>query len=154
MELKKQVPQKDLCKRMLELGWDKETVLEWVEYPFPKQNPTKLRFVQDIDTCDFKQCYPAPTVAELGEALPEYIKIDSINYRFQTWRTENNGEWGIRYTSYNCNYDAIEQRHLEIPIEKQFIPNWNETQEDCFFGKTEADARAKMWIFLKENKLI
>ena len=107
MELTKQVPNLQLCKKLKELGWDKETYFVWS--PIPKvvgKNGICETVGYDLAingkqrTYGSKVCYPAPTVAELGEALPKWAEHDN------------------------------------------------------FFATTEADARAKMWIYLKEKNLL
>lgn len=80
----------------------------------------------EIDNGDLdpSMTFSAFTVAELGEMLPEYANVNGM----QTWFCDKeNGKWrcGFRY-------------------------NINTVQK----ADTESDARAKMLIYLLENKLI
>ena len=168
MELTKQVPNLQLCKKLKELGWDKETLFVWS--PIPKvvgKNGICETVGYDLAingkqrTYGSKVCYPAPTVAELGEALPEWVVFKGFKYRFQIWRkchdNNPNSLWGIRYNSSDYNYNPVEEKCPIISLEEQTIPIAKMgygAEHDNFFATTEADARAKMWIYLKENKLL
>ena len=71
----------------------------------------------------------APTVAELGEALKEFIN----DYTYDV----------VDYT-----YDVNEKCWVCSKYREQF-DDW----EHCL-DKTEANARAKMWLYLKKEGLI
>ena len=83
-------------------------------------------------TCEF--FIPAYTVAELGEMFPRHYQIYSypIAYDKKLW---------------DCT-----SSHEKL----QTTEGWERGQSGCppMFADTEADARAKMLIYLKENKLI
>ena len=138
MELTKQVPQKDLCKRMLELGWDKETNISWYKYLFVPPNEMNKPFLLENSYWDsedswgmksrLSKLYPAPTVAELGEVMPCKVKISGMDMYLETVKHEDYFECYYKFLNVACS---------------------------VFFQEaTEADARAKMWIYLKENKLL
>ena len=82
--------------------------------------------------CEF--FIPAYTVAELGEMFPRHYQIYSypIAYDKKLW---------------DCT-----SSHEKL----QTTEGWERGQSGCppMFADTEADARAKMLIYLKENKLI
>ena len=142
MELTKQVPQKDLCKRMLELGWDKETNISWYKYLFVPPNEMNKPFLLENSYWDsedswgmksrLSKLYPAPSVAELGEELPDKV-FKGAKFYLRFWRFQSN--WFLQY-SYTGNLGDINL--ISEPI----------------IAETEADARAKIWIYLKENNLI
>ena len=83
MELTKQVSSLELCKKLKELGWDKETLFYYViNLAIKEKDPVhgKLKFYSDTRSYHlFKRVesggcilyIPAPTVAELGEAIGE-----------------------------------------------------------------------------------
>ena len=60
MELTKQVPQKDLCKRMDELGWNKETFFYWTNqfslderWQTPEKNKAlKEKYLKEFHLCE------------------------------------------------------------------------------------------------------
>lgn len=66
---------------------------------------------------------PAFTVAELGEMLPECVTSE----RFKTYNEKDTGRW--------CSEYSTNDKTKEL------------------WAPTEADARAKMLIYLKENEL-
>jgi len=73
-------------------------------------------------------CCSAYTVAELGEMLP--LNIDGFD--LQIWREKGKESWDIAYNTDSGNLK---------------IMPWEQSD-------TEADARAKMLIYLKTNNLI
>ena len=137
MELTKQVPSLELCKKLKELGWDKETLYGWytdeckfyVEYDAVAESESELAREHDAFYTPIR-IEPAPSVAELGEALPTHFK----SYEMVVMRINNKNvhNWQIGY------------KRKEFPTMFKFVAE----------GETEADARAKMWIYLKENKLL
>lgn len=80
--------------------------------------------------------YSAFTVAELGEMLPVGIKVDG---RMQLFRmTKGTVDERIGWTTWYLNH--LSDRVDGIPPQG--------------YRDTEADARAKMLVYLIENKLI
>lgn len=75
--------------------------------------------------------YKAFGVAELGEMLPDKVFFQDKYYFFGTTWKRKCGEYGFKYK----NNEKIDYLPAKI-------------------GKTEADARAKMIVYLLENKLI
>ena len=77
------------------------------------------------DIENYKQTISAFTVAELGEMLPSSIKVsDYFNWYFKS--SKMGSGWEVHY----------------------------ENRSGKFFADTEANARAKMLIYLIENKLV
>lgn len=136
MNIEKQVPNLELCKRLKELGYPQEGLFWWLfdEWLFDKsQNKYKVIFKTSANENEFyddkglkETAYVAPTVAEIGEVMPAFTL---------TYRTD-----------------------YEPDGEKTWIPKFtNGTHiENMQFGQanTEADARAKLLIYLYENKLM
>lgn len=124
MKLKNQVVSLKLAKQLKELGFKQDSLYIWLD----DEGVVKLLREADIDYRPrHTTCfeYPAYTVAELGEMLP--IEIED-NY-LDCYKTERlNGVW-------ECSYESAMNGHFEI-------------------ANTEADARAKMLIYLKTNNLI
>jgi len=75
----------------------------------------------------YKLIASAYTVAELGEMLPEYIRTNAGYLQLVTVKISK--KWEVRY-------------------------NLGQEMYKLFYNETEADARAKMLIYLLENKLI
>ncbi len=69
-------------------------------------------------------CFSAFTVAELGEMLPESIQEDGYTYYLEIDK-DGRGIWAVTYDS---KYSSIRK-----------------------WGTTEANARARMVVYLKEN---
>jgi len=135
MELTKQVPSLELCKKLKELGWDKETLYGWytdeckfyVEYDAVAESESELAREHGAFYTPIR-IEPAPTVAELGEVMPCKVKISGMDMYLETVKHEDYFECYYKFLNVACS---------------------------VFFQEaTEADARAKMWIYLKENKLL
>lgn len=141
MKLEQQVCSLELSKRLKELGFEQESLFYW--YGARKFNLIMNSEIRDIlwdercfenltETAELKERFSAYTVAELGEMLPETIdqNDDDSPYFLNIHKEKDNDLWQIRYG--------------------------NSEDEHCIYilEKTEADARAKMLIYLKENNLL
>lgn len=149
MKLKDQVCSLKLAKQLKELGVEQESLFYWSDESTPKES-TKYE-IQYKNYTIIKhgrksEYYSAFTVAELGEGelLPRMIKIDEERYFYSQFREEDKGEWQSNYESYNDKGKSL--KFLLGPQEDDTYTHITE--------KTEADARAKMLVYLIENKLI
>ena len=126
-DLEWQLSNLKLSKKLKELGVKQES-LWWHRSPTPSHG----RDWWNIETCQdshAKENYSAFTVAELGEMLPDILKEN--NQELQITKVSfSKKPWCVSY------YDKIEKMYIHQPAE------------------TEANARAKMIIYLIENKLI
>lgn len=139
MELEQQVTSLELSKKLKKLGVEQESLFVWQEIytDFIGKNKICLLLKGENQT-DF--IASAFTVAELGEMLP---------WRSKRMGTVNNAE--LVFTK----LANIEGKSLWN------VAYWDE-DKDLYLGMvvrienedTEANARAKMLIYLKENKLI
>lgn len=134
MNLEQQVISLELAKKLNELGVEQESLFYWVNldtnWVLTIVNKYEYIFNFNNNTSDILSLkhYSAFTVAELGEMLPPAID----KYYLISRKADN--IYLVYYEDYPQDYD--------IPYLIYF--------ED----KKEADARAKMLIYLLENKLI
>jgi len=127
MELQQQVTNLELSKRMKELGFKQESYFIW----YLRNEDTKKYILCSRDI--FQEGISAYTVAELGEMLPHEVRIDDETYwhgmRTEKWEVGDGFVWRVIY-----------ENHKKEIFEQE--------------ADTEADARAKMLIYLKENNLL
>ncbi len=115
----------DLSKKLKELGVKQKSLFYWNT----DLEGTHIDFRTKVVNGGY--CYSAFTVAELGEILPSTCRAK----RLETTKVFDT--WVIRYVE---RYE--EEKGLVENIELEFSE------------KSEADARAKILIYLLENKLI
>lgn len=144
MNLEQQVCSLELAKKLKELGVKQESYFcfalqEAGEYgeTIVIEEPSLVRKSGNWDEDSFVSAF---TVAELGEMLPLKIKEEKIgkfNHAYLLDTRQSVGSWYIRYRDF--------ERKLMIPTEHgtPFLD-----------AVTESDARAKMLIYLLENKLL
>ena len=128
MDIENQVVSLELAKKMKELGFGQESEWYWVinqDSAFTDWCLESQRYIKYYKK-DNKEYYPAYTVAELGEMLP---KIIENLYKLEIW-----------YRGNNCI--------VEYPANDYTDCKLHRVEAD-----TEANARAKMLIWLKENNL-
>jgi hypothetical protein len=127
MNIKLQVCSLELSKRLEELGVKQTSLFWYVDFPGQVGFPLSENLMRCYSEGVRK--YSAFTVAELGEMLPPFIEDDSyrlIYYKFKE--------------TYACDYIHIDEGDCYAFIDAESVK--------------EADARAKMLIYLIENKLI
>ena len=137
MKLEQQVVSLELAKKLKELGVSQQSLFWWewyitTEIKKSTDIPPKIVYLPNKPSTGGKplrnaQHYAAFTVAELGEMLPARVR----KFKLQADKMPG-GDWFVSYVSFlNCD-------------EKKFIQ----------YSYTEADARAKMLIYLIENELL
>jgi hypothetical protein len=130
MKLENQVVSLDLSRKLKELGVKQESLFSWK--PDRPQIPTLTEAEQLatqwklFDSASGTGDYAAFTVAELGEMLP--ANIQETNKKILYWKQ-------IREGKTDWYAGVLEELAWVV-------------------AGTEADARAKMLIYLLENKLI
>lgn len=136
MKLEQQVVSLDLAKRLKELGVKQESLFYWAKDEHYKLD-WRIEFgrpagtYQNSEWLNGEMC-AAFTVAELGEMLPKNENILTMHF--------TNGHTQI----------AIQG---DIQLEEGLATRWGAASK-CIEADTEADARAKMLIYLLENKII
>lgn len=132
MRLEDQVCSSELGKKLDSLGIKQDSNFCWVR-PWKKDRYEEDQELELILTERYRlngrNGISAPTVAELGEMLPE--KVNGFSLWFQKYD-------GMFYVAY------YEDAHTDCA----------ETRFDTFLEKNEADARAKMLIHLIERGLV
>ena len=138
MEIEKQVCSLELAKKLKELGVKQEGIFWWITY-----GNKETGFEEVLETHEFccdcncpeklnEPNYSAFTATELGEMLPNSLdkkKWKKWNNNLLISKYENG--WIFEYVAGDCFGEGVKCK-----------------------AKTEADARAKMLIYLLENNLI
>jgi hypothetical protein len=128
MKLEQQVCSLELAKRLKELGAKQESIIRWRQFKGWGEHPEEwqLRHYSDFSEhdSDSEEDCAAFTVAELGEMLPTGVPNEGV---LNIWK-DFEGLWRVHY----CD----EPREFRAP------------------KNTEANARARMIIYLLENKLL
>ena len=132
MTFEKQVCSLELAKKLKELGVKQESYFVWKQ--LSNQSEKWRVSLSDIHVKDYHgELISAFTVAELGEMLPHHIHLEGKNYQIEIWSGSDVKD--VRFWSIGYN-------------------NYGNKSEFVFGANTESDARAKMLIYLLENKLI
>ncbi len=129
MKLENQVVNLELAQKMKEIGFKQESYFHWYIPVFNGDMIFKFARpdTSKIEPDDVKWC-SAYTVAELGELLGEHF------HRQEFWNQGKGKKWMV---------EGGEKKSINYEYETKRM-----------FADTEADARAKMLIYLVENKLI
>lgn len=130
MQLENQVVSLELAQKMKELGFEQESLFY--------HDVDNFVITKKINKNPEEGWISAYTVAELGEMLPAELTAEQIS---------NSPEIGGAYLEINKNKDYFVVCYQQCG-ERGCL-------DDKYFEcKNEADARAKMLIYLKENNLI
>lgn len=148
MKLEQQVTNLELSKRLKELGVKKKSLFSWVgvcddDPEHPDEIGYNIEITEESGKRSFyigDEIYSAFTVAELGEMLPKDVFVPYGGY----------GSSSKKKRKYP------QHLHCFFGIERAFVNyTGGNSQEHLTQGaETEADARAKMLIYLIENDLI
>lgn len=126
MKLEDQVVSLELAKKLKELGVKQESLFHWTETHIPY-----IEWVVKYNPQGLFQTLSAFTVAELGEMLPNIVQTGDTLSQPVTGKSNNK-------PGYGCS--LIDANRV--------------TTHSLHQAETEADARAKMLIYLIENNLI
>lgn len=139
MKLEDQVVSLELAKQLKELGVKQESLFYWWKGVHKQDKFFLINPILDNRTPQsYQEGYPkaqmtaAFTVAELGKMLPEWLSIDGTD----VWISCSTADRDIEYT---VRYGYIDKGAFLIKAGS--------------IAYTEADARAKMLIYLLENNL-
>jgi hypothetical protein len=134
MILENQVCSLELAKKLKELGVEQESYFEWFWYRYTDKR-WDIAISEKLKGHADSLRVSAFTVAELGEMLPNSIKIKNQFYYLNI--VNGNGVKYIDYITYS-EKNRIGTLLRGYPMDDD----------------TEADARAKMLIYLLENNLL
>lgn len=136
MKIESQVVSLDLSKQLKEAGYPQEGYFVWIQ-----DFDNEIKLYDDTQMSDYFGCRSreiciAPTVAELGEALPDF-----------------------HYSKYskNTSKSILEKHYLTHSYN---LRKTGVREKTCYDeirlgdNNSEADARAKMWLYLKEKGLL
>jgi hypothetical protein len=150
MKLEQQVCNLELAKRLKELGVKQESLFWWVQQvdEVPSKSGRHLPTYRPVDSWVVldrlgehgQKSIAALTVAELGELLPYTIDNGRQLFNLQMFKCTGNFRDESRYS---LEYNSIlkdKNGAYEMEVQRG--------------DESEADARAKMLIYLLENKLI
>lgn len=140
MQLEQQVCSLELAQKLKELGVKQESLFRWrftndfsIKKGFKFEKEVQLKPVNPHDTHFGVYSYiSAFTVAELGELIPYWLDIE--------------GSPQIVCYGQGKTIQAVDMEKNEIVEYQGKLLEWK--------AYTEADARAKMLVYLLENKLI
>lgn len=147
MNLEQQVTSLEPSKLLEKLGVKQESYFKWnVEVEKGKESGA-VQLFSEKDWDDYAEdnlppdsvMYSAFTVAELGEMLPDIVRVgddsmgEIVESRILT-SSHQSGKWEVWYEGKDAN---------DSPCDWYYQ-----------YAETEADARAKMLIYLLENGLI
>jgi len=138
MELSKQVVSLELAKRLKELGVRQESMFRWDE---GEGIEDRLEYMPEYAN-KTHELISAFTVAELGDILPLNVMLKNCNENGAWFSShKENGQWSVMYEGCPKKGVAVKDTVGNRIIRRDY-------------AETEADARAKMLIYLLENGLI
>jgi hypothetical protein len=124
MKLKDQVVSLELAQEMKELGAEQDSIWYWTWVDWNDETEWVI-ISQDSAARTNRETFSAYTTAELGEMLPGRMKTSDSGWNYlHTTKLENTNEWSIAYFN------------------------------DELKGSSEADARAKMLLYLIKEGLV
>ena len=127
MKLQDQVVSLELSKQLKEAGYPQEGIWWWIKGKNHMKGKIELSLDNPSSTVGFvhwSKIAVAPTVAELGEALPK---------RYASMINDNDNE-GYQAMCWCMSNEPRDIKPMYAP--------------------TEADARAKCWLYLKKENLL
>ena len=143
MKLENQVCSLELAKQLKELGVKQKGLFSWFHWWEGSSDELAgkdLVMMAEHNHDSVMFVCSAFTVAELGEILPEEVKTEELDFHFRTKKRKDN-HWIVKYVGRKGSGTSFRYNSLKKNCEGEK-------------GKTEADARAKMLIYLLENNLI
>ncbi|HYD35530.1 MAG TPA: hypothetical protein VD999_05660 [Vitreimonas sp.] len=137
MKLEQQVVSPELAKQIKEAGYPQDSHFwHWFDDNKKYIGITDWLSITELnpghgpsDVAKYKNYIAAPTVAELGEKLPGLINYKGLKNLYASF---------YKSVLFECGYFDVDDK------------SYFESSED----KSEADARAKCWLYLKKEGLL
>ena len=143
MKLEQQQVSFELSKELKKAGYPQEGLWWWIYHKLDGKWRIGKGIFNSVAPHEIIECV-APTVAELGEKLPSSIECKS--------------DRGTKYFIYLEMDKHIDQRNRGYRFRLRYRPKYNEEMRnyhnDEYRADTEANARAKMWLYLKKGGLL
>lgn len=130
LSLEQQVPSRELCEKLKDLGYPQEGIWCW-KTSLPKAKVWRFTGVEPEDEL------VAPTVAEMGELLPQKIKSHGKTY----------------YLTIGKTFSAPDGGTYPFYISYKDVDGWKDNVA-ILRKRREADSRAEMLIHLLSEGLI
>jgi hypothetical protein len=137
MKLENQVVSLELSKKLKSLGFEQESLFWWAV----RKDDGKKELGNEKTDNPYWNWYSAFNVAELGDMLPKMIKIPNSTDRYYLSCMSIHG-------GFTCGYVR------KFVVDQLKLYSVDATYYQSFTKDTEANARAKMIIYLKENNLL
>ena len=129
----------ETAKKLKEAGWDKETLFVWFKTHCIEKEDYELWYFNNVfsdseenNKENEERVYSAPTSSEIE--LPEDIGIYITKKSFMCYMADNEDGDTIWHEIFENRVDEYEPK--------------------SFYAEIEVEAKAKMWIYLKEKGLI
>lgn len=163
MKIENQVCTLEQAKRLSELGVTADALFYWYELHLngevkwqvvPYENWEYGKFEENqmllsaLAGVSANKIYPAYTVAELGELLPELLIHD---FDFKPLKTPKSGEYELRFVDWF--FDTPNGRRYNCAYRHRNNINIQQPEESFTAKENKAQARAAMLIYLLENKI-
>lgn len=157
MKFEDQIVSLKFAKQLMKLGVKQESLFWWHECQRPEDGHI-WSYACDYYRIDtdraFEDVFAAYTVAELGEVLPRYVE----RYDTDVVQSTPIGTWElVTFPEHNGLHRGFHVRYLykmRAITKCEQIATAPQPYDIAFTEKTEANARAKMLIYLIENNLI
>ena len=141
MDIKQQVVSLELAKQLKKAGYKQKGVWWWL-IGENAEGHSAIQLVRNKEQRNGvfpEEICVVPTVAELGEALPTSINQDKKIFRLTIIKYIPSMQWVVEYKELGQSISLFDKENNKYVLED---------------ADTEADARAKMWLYLKKNGLL
>lgn len=145
MKLEQQVVSLELAKQLEELDIEQDSLFYWCSYTHFVEGEMVTDWMLEskesmkVKGLDVGLTYSAFTVAELGEMLPLHIMLGKLKLTMAKSHNYNGDFYSVGY------FPLKDRDSLDINLQHDSA---------IFFERNEADARAKMLIWLIEEGYI
>ena len=142
-----EIPSRELCKKLRELGypqngggwyWGVRNYQKRVLFCNHSQVNLWIKYHQE--ELEYREIIKAPTCREMGEGLPYFIEAENKILK--------------RTTSYYLYFQKLGKDFYKVYYKWEYNEYYQIIPEGCIEANTEPNARAKMRIWLAENRYV